>query len=295
MGGVEDDDDNKDFSFLLCLQRLSMADQLPSSLPCIGGSDNRWRDIDRLLSRSGNFVGPGFEPGPELREALQNDFRVLVIGAGGLGCELLKDLALSGFGHIDVIDMDTIDVSNLNRQFLFRMQDVGKAKADVAAARVMQRVKGVTVTPHFCKIEEKDISFFKDFQIIVLGLDSLEARSYINSVVCGFVGNWPSALSISVCLDSLPSLTNFSLLYCSFRYDQMGITLLEPHFCLTFSFQVKVKDCIMLSNGLTNSKTFLVSVHSLAKKSMRKMGHPTFQQSSLWLTVALKDLKAMHV
>ena len=67
----------------------------------------RWRDLDQLLTRPGNITGPGFEPDPALREFLRNDCRVLCVGAGGLGCELLKD-------------MDTIDVSNLNRQFLFR-------------------------------------------------------------------------------------------------------------------------------------------------------------------------------
>eukprot|EP00270_Netrium_digitus_P018010 TRINITY_DN6773_c0_g1_i1.p1 TRINITY_DN6773_c0_g1~~TRINITY_DN6773_c0_g1_i1.p1 ORF type:complete len:460 (-),score=121.14 TRINITY_DN6773_c0_g1_i1:120-1460(-) len=147
----------------------------------------RWKDLDRLLLRKGNLVGPGFEPGEEVRDFLRSDCRVLVVGAGGLGCELLKDLALSGFGHIDVIDMDTIDVSNLNRQFLFRPEDVGKPKATVAAEKVMQRVKGVNVVPHFCRIEEKDDDFFQEFQILVLGLDSLEARSYINSVVCSFL------------------------------------------------------------------------------------------------------------
>uniref|UniRef100_A0A0E0JGX1 NEDD8-activating enzyme E1 catalytic subunit n=1 Tax=Oryza punctata TaxID=4537 RepID=A0A0E0JGX1_ORYPU len=147
----------------------------------------RWRDLDMLLSRPGNLVHADFHPSPGLRDSLGSLVEVLVVGAGGLGCELLKDLALSGFKSIHVIDMDTIDVSNLNRQFLFRVQDVGKSKAEVAAKRVMERVSGVNIVPHFCRIEDKEIEFYSQFSIIVLGLDSIEARSYINSVACGFL------------------------------------------------------------------------------------------------------------
>jgi hypothetical protein len=71
--------------------------------------------------------------------------------------------------------------SFLKRQrFLSRLvnrpKDVGKPKAEVAAARIMERVAGVSVTPHFCRIEDKPVDWYRDFHVIALGLDSLEVR-----------------------------------------------------------------------------------------------------------------------
>ena len=55
-----------------------------------------------------------------------------MVGAGGIGCELLKNLVLTGFGEIHIVDLDTIDLSNLNRQFLFRHEHIKKSKAVVS-------------------------------------------------------------------------------------------------------------------------------------------------------------------
>ncbi|KAJ9189689.1 hypothetical protein P3X46_000950 [Hevea brasiliensis] len=108
--------------------------------------------------------------------------KVLMVGAGGIGCELLKTLALSGFQDIHIIDMDTIEVSNLNRQFLFRQSHVGQSKAMVARDAVLRFRPNISITPYHANVKDSDfnVEFFKQFNVVLNGLDNLEARRHVN-------------------------------------------------------------------------------------------------------------------
>mmetsp|Transcript_60051 Transcript_60051/g.130245 ORF Transcript_60051/g.130245 Transcript_60051/m.130245 type:complete len:586 (+) Transcript_60051:23-1780(+) len=118
------------------------------------------------------------------RHALFASTKLLVVGAGGIGCELLKNLVLTGFTDIEVVDLDTIDVSNLNRQFLFRRAHVDRSKAEVAAEAVQQFQPGSKVVAHHANVKEPQfgVEFMSKFDAVVNALDNLEARRHVNRI-----------------------------------------------------------------------------------------------------------------
>ncbi|KAK3086737.1 hypothetical protein FSP39_022679 [Pinctada imbricata] len=108
--------------------------------------------------------------------------KILVVGAGGIGCELLKNLVLTGFKDIEVIDLDTIDVSNLNRQFLFRKEHVGKSKAQVAKDSALQFNPDAKIIAYHDSVMSTDYNydFFKKFDVVMNALDNRAARNHVN-------------------------------------------------------------------------------------------------------------------
>ena len=119
--------------------------------------------------------------GEDLYKRLETS-KVLVVGAGGIGCELLKTLVLTGFNDIEVIDLDTIDVSNLNRQFLFQKQHVGKSKARVARESAVEFNPKANIKAYHDSItsSDYDVNFFRQFSVVLNALDNRAARNHVN-------------------------------------------------------------------------------------------------------------------
>ncbi|EGW30863.1 uncharacterized protein SPAPADRAFT_142051 [Spathaspora passalidarum NRRL Y-27907] len=112
--------------------------------------------------------------------------KVLMVGAGGIGCELLKDLVLTGYGEIHIVDLDTITLSNLNRQFLFRQNDINKSKS-LTVSKAVQHFNYLNahLVSHHGNIMDTNkfpITWWEQFEYVFNALDNLEARRYVNKM-----------------------------------------------------------------------------------------------------------------
>ncbi|KAJ3106632.1 E1 ubiquitin-activating protein uba2 [Phlyctochytrium planicorne] len=154
--------------------------------------------------------------------------KVLMVGAGGIGCELLKNLVMTGFKTIEVVDLDTIDLSNLNRQFLFRNKDIRKSKAHVAKEAAIRFNPSVNIISHHSSIYEEqfDVRWFGNFDIVLNALDNLQARRYVNLmclaadvplVESGTAGYFGQASDITHCFDCEPKPTPKTFAVCTIR------------------------------------------------------------------------------
>ncbi|MCR4593435.1 MAG: ThiF family adenylyltransferase [Clostridiales bacterium] len=106
---------------------------------------------------------------------------VMVVGAGAIGNELIKNLALLGIGKILIYDMDDIENTNLTRSVLYRRKDVGRYKAEVAAERAMEMNPDVKAKAFIANIiDDVGLGVFRRVDVVLGGLDNREARLHIN-------------------------------------------------------------------------------------------------------------------
>lgn len=133
-------------------------------------------DEQSYYQRQTSLPELGLEGQQKLRDA-----RVLVIGAGGLGCPALTYLAAAGVGTLGIIDFDRVEISNLHRQILFTVADVGRFKAEVAAERLRLLNPHVQIVTHLEGLtRENALSIITEYDLVVDGSDNFPTRYLVN-------------------------------------------------------------------------------------------------------------------
>lgn len=121
---------------------------------------------------------------PEIGEAGQlrlKNAKVLVIGAGGLGCPILQYLATAGVGTLGIIDFDTVEIHNLHRQILYTEADIDQPKAEIASAVIRQLNPEINCLVFNEKLTAANAnSILQDFDVIVDGCDNFATRYLVN-------------------------------------------------------------------------------------------------------------------
>ena len=107
--------------------------------------------------------------------------KVLVVGAGGLGCPALQYLAAAGVGTIGIVDYDLVEISNLQRQILYSVNDIGKTKAEIAAEKLKSLNPEIQIQAYQIKLENHNaLDLISLYDIVIDGTDNFSTRYLIN-------------------------------------------------------------------------------------------------------------------
>ncbi|MEP7196134.1 MAG: molybdopterin-synthase adenylyltransferase MoeB [Saprospiraceae bacterium] len=114
--------------------------------------------------------------------------KILVVGVGGLGCPALQYLAAAGIGTLGIVDFDTVDISNLQRQILFSSQDIGRLKTEIAAQRIRTLNSEISVHEHNLKITNQNaLEIIVNYDIVIDGTDNFVTKYLLNDA-CVILG-----------------------------------------------------------------------------------------------------------
>jgi adenylyltransferase/sulfurtransferase len=131
-----------------------------------------------ILRYQRHLTLPGFGEASQLQLKAA---RVLIIGAGGLGCPALQYLAAAGVGTLGIVDDDRVSRSNLQRQILYTDADVGLMKAEVAAERLMAMNPDITCVPHATRLTvDNAIELISGYDVVLDGSDNFPTRYLVN-------------------------------------------------------------------------------------------------------------------
>jgi adenylyltransferase/sulfurtransferase len=156
-------------------------------MPRLPGSEGTLPELDleeiRLYGR--HLVMP--EVGMEGQRKLKAG-RILLVGAGGLGSPVGLYLAAAGVGTLGLVDFDRVDVSNLQRQVLYRPRDVGRPKLEVAVERLQAVNPRVDLVPHELRLDSGNaLEVLAGYDVIVDGSDNFPTRYLVNDA-CALLG-----------------------------------------------------------------------------------------------------------
>lgn len=194
--------------------------------------------------------------------------KVLIVGAGAIGNETLKNLALAGYRNITIVDMDHVVKSNLSRCVLFTQLDAGekRLKAEVAAERIRVMAPEMRVAFHTSRIQEMGDDFIRGHDIVLGCLDNLETRlhvnahcyaakvPYIDAATDGFVGKVLAVSPPGACLECGTNRTHSKIIQMRFSCTGADVSFHAPKMAAEITTTsvvaaVQVREALKFTSG----------------------------------------------